>query len=125
MLNTKIIDFHKGEFDYMCLEEITVNSRDAIIIMKIIFIQPECWCNKIRSIFKKEDMGINYLFCGISDFSNGIKIPIKVQGKTSFKYTEPILSDVEINNMNGIYSIILHFDDGDIGFNFSGAFELR
>lgn len=42
MLNTKIIDFHKGEFDYMCLEEITVNSRDAIIIMKIIFIQPEC-----------------------------------------------------------------------------------
>ena len=100
MLNTKIIDFHKGEFDYMCLEEITVNSRDAIIIMKIIFIQPECWCNKIRSIFKKEDMGINYLFCGISDFSNGIK-------------------------MNGIYSIILHFDDGDIGFNFSGAFELR
>lgn len=53
MLNTKIIDFHKGEFDYMCLEEITVNSRDAIIIMKIIFIQPECWCNKIKSIFKK------------------------------------------------------------------------
>ena len=70
-------------------------------------------------------MGINYLFCGISDFSNGIKIPIQAQGKTSFKYIEPILSDVEINNINGIYSIIFHFDDGDIGFNFSGAFELR
>ena len=122
MLNTKIIDFHKGEFDYMCLEEITVNSRDAIIIMKIIFIQPECWWNKIKSIFKKEDMGVNYLFCGISDFFNGIKIPIQVQETTSFKYIEPILSNVEINK---IYSIIFHFDDGDIGFNFSGAFELR
>lgn len=81
MLNTKIIDFHKGEFDYMCLEEITVNSRDAIIIMKIIFIQPECWCNKIKSIFKEKDMGINYLFCGISDFLMELRFPYRCKEK--------------------------------------------
>lgn len=54
-----------------------------------------------------------------------LRSPYSYKEKTSFKYIEPILSDVEINNMNGIYSIIFHFDDGDIGFNFSGAFELR